>query len=285
MKTLFTLLICFLAARSFGQTFGRTVAFMGAMAPAAPDTSSTNLLITNNLYAWFKADGTVTASTGSNAVNGNSIWKWHNETTSTGAVAEDAKYANCSIPTASGLTWSSTGGPGGKPTVSSGSGGVMTSGGCSGSGTMTLPLTVFMLVKQTTTTSAQSFLWDTSTTAYCESLDYANANGCSPNLFVAGVSGSAICAGPIPVTITNWTVLTCCYNGTHSYVRTNGVNAIPVFSSSSSSPGSYIYLMNYHGGGIYFPGNVSELLFYHAAALATNDVASIESYLKARWGL
>jgi hypothetical protein len=55
MKTLFSLLLCFLAARSFGQTFGQTAAFRGASVPVVSSGSSAMPNIAG-IYAVLIAD-------------------------------------------------------------------------------------------------------------------------------------------------------------------------------------------------------------------------------------
>jgi hypothetical protein len=269
-----------------------------AQAIGGAHSDASQLQVLSGLYGWWRADAGVTNDAGAVVPPGvgTGIWGWGNQSPNVGARAEGAAYTyqvggiNCTDRNPSDTDWTAGTGPNGLPSVNCRNNKIpLAAGRCTGSAALVLPLTICMLVKQDAGSTRDNYLWtneDVGSTNYNLVFDYNNSYGAGSNALIMGYDPAARSPGLVPVTITNWTVLTCCYNGTNSYVRTNGVNAYPVFTTSTSAISNNIYLLNYHGGNAhYFQGKLAEIMFYTGAALSTNDLRAAETYLGLRGGV
>lgn len=84
-------------------------------------------------------------------------------------------------------------------------------------------------------------------------------------------------------TVTNWTILTACFNGTSSFLRTNRVSRAEAFDAGTSDLCSTI-LANHSGSSFGFKGAFAEWIVYKGIP-ATNDIQRIENWLAAKYGL
>lgn len=100
---------------------------------------------------------------------------------------------------------------------------------------------------------------------------------------LAIVGGSTL-NGSSRIDLAGWMVLTICFNGASSYVRTNGVLYVSGDTGSSSTKG--ITLGQYYSPTLNrsWSGGIAELIMYNAT-LATNDLQWVESSLKTKYGL
>lgn len=162
-------------------------------------------------------------------------------------------------------------GPNGRSTIQIQTGGAGTYGfGFYSAYTRSQPNTYFFVLQQTNTSSDQ---------------DIFDQNYAGNRQMIATVSGGAnlrLYAGGsanyvYPRSITNWTILSVCFNGANSWVRTNGV-ALGSGINPGSNPLQQPLLGSFGGGGNPFLGFISEFMAYNAA-LNTNDIAKVERFL------
>lgn len=84
-------------------------------------------------------------------------------------------------------------------------------------------------------------------------------------------------------TITNWTIVTACFNGASSFLRTNKVLRADGFNVGNADLCAAI-IAN-HSGSVYgFKGKFAEWLVYQGIP-STNDIQRIENWLATRYGL
>lgn len=87
---------------------------------------------------------------------------------------------------------------------------------------------------------------------------------------------------PRTPTVTNWTVVTWCFNGANSFMRTNGVQ-VGVCNPGTGALGN-IEVGALWTGASPFIGNYSELLIYQGS-INTNDIQLVENYLGGKYAI
>ena len=111
----------------------------------------------------------------------------------------------------------------------------------------------------------------------------------TPTVVVSDGASMQVNAGstanfPFPYTITNTTVMTVCFNGANSWVRTNGVLAGNISGSVGTNPFYFsVNLGNNVAGTAPIKGYMYELLGYELLSMTTNQIQAIENALKAKY--
>lgn len=109
---------------------------------------------------------------------------------------------------------------------------------------------------------------------------HSDVSTAAPGIF----GGSAFLTGGTSM-LNTWLVMTLCYNGSSSYIRTNGVlTAGPGTDIGSSGSLGFAIGGRYDMSDFKLIGHIPEMIFYHGT-MNTNDMQWVESNLKTKYGL
>ena len=255
-----------------------------AFATGGPSVPPAILPPMANLTWWMSADNGAKNASGAVCAEGDGVATWVNA----GPVGGVATSLALNKPLgAAGMVWNGTAGPGGKPTLTGVTAGqynwLTASGGSDGPG---FPLTCFVLLK-VDTASGSPVVWCGLSAANTFQFDYAGADGGGANQLVVyePYNTSPMYRGALP-DLSRWTVLTVCYNGATSFVRVNGVQTFAFDIGGYARSFGEIAIGNTWSGGPYeFLGKIPELLIYRGLIFTSDDLAAVETYLKAKYGL